>query len=293
VGIMFMDKQEFAPVIIIGMHRSGTSMISRMIEALGLFQGQEKDPNNEALFFLDINDWLLRLSGGAWDYPGPFGRLRENPRVRADAVEFIRKRLASRHAITFFGRSKGINFKTPATLHVPWGWKDPRNTFTLPLWLDIFPNARVIHVLRHGVDVAGSLSARNDKVLREGLPAPDKKRGIRENPLFRLSPPLVSSLRCSSLEGGFTLWEEYLYEASTHVKALKDRAIELRYEDFMADPTRKLLELVEFCGLRASRESIVRVAGNALTSRAYAYQGKPDLEMFAASVSARLEVFGY
>ncbi len=30
-----------------------------------------------------------------------------------------------------------------------WGWKDPRNTFTLPMWLSIFPKARVLHVLRN------------------------------------------------------------------------------------------------------------------------------------------------
>jgi hypothetical protein len=288
-----MNKHEFDPVIIIGMHRSGTSMISRMIEALGLFQGKEKDSNNEAFLFQHINDWLLRMSGGAWDYPRPFGLLLENARVRADAVAFIRKRLASRHAISFFGRSSVINFKTPAAVHVPWGWKDPRNTFTLPLWLNIFPNARVIHVLRHGVDVAASLRERNEKILSKALQSPDTKQIIIQNPLYRLHHSLVSSLRCSSLEGGFSLWEEYLCEARTHVKALKDHAIEFRYEDFLADPIKNLLALVEFCGLRANRESVVRIAEDALTSRAYAYRSKPDLEMFAASVEARLEEFGY
>ncbi len=82
-------------------------------------------------------------------------------------------------------------------------------------------------------------------------------------------------------------------EARTHVKALKDHAIEFRYEDFLADPTKNLLELVEFCGLRASLESVARIADNALTSRANAYRGKPDLEMFAAAKAARLGEYGY
>ncbi|HUL00926.1 MAG TPA: sulfotransferase [Nitrospirota bacterium] len=288
-----MSKLEFDPVIIIGMHRSGTSMVSRTIEALGLFQGIEKDTNNEAFLFQHINDWLLRMSGGAWDYPGPFALLLGNARVRAGAVEFIRKRLASRHAISFFGRSGAINFNTPATVHAPWGWKDPRNTFTLPLWLDIFPNARVIHVLRHGVDVAASLKARTEKIENEASSSPGKNKKLRMNPLFRFHLPLVDTLRCTSLEGGFTLWEEYLCEARAHVQALKDHAIEFRYEDFLADPTKNLLQLVEFCGLRASRDNVVRIADNALTSRAYAYRGNPELEMFAASVAARLGMHGY
>ncbi len=42
-----------------------------------------------------------------------------------------------------------------------WGWKDPRNTFTLPMWLKVFPNAKVIHVLRDKESVARSLMKRN------------------------------------------------------------------------------------------------------------------------------------
>jgi hypothetical protein len=288
-----MNKQEFDPVIIIGMHRSGTSMISRMIEALGLFQGIEKDPNNEAHLFMEINDWLLRLSGGAWDYPGPFGLLLGNASVRADAVEFIRHHLASQDAISFFGRSIDTDSITPATVHVPWGWKDPRNTFTLPLWLDIFPNARVIHILRHGVDVAESLRARNEKVLSEAPPSPDKEQIIRQSPLFWLWPSFVDTLRCSSLEGGFTLWEEYLCEARAHVQFLNDRAIEFKYEDFLAKPAKTLRELAEFCGLHANRHAIARIAEGANKTRGYAYRDNPVLKRFAAGVATRLSRYGY
>ncbi len=39
-------------VIVIGMHRSGTGMISRLVEEMGLFVGTEKDGNNKSLFFI-------------------------------------------------------------------------------------------------------------------------------------------------------------------------------------------------------------------------------------------------
>lgn len=35
-----------SPVIIAGMHRSGTTMITRMLEEAGLFVGKRKDPRN-------------------------------------------------------------------------------------------------------------------------------------------------------------------------------------------------------------------------------------------------------
>jgi hypothetical protein len=39
------------PVIIIGMSRSGTTMLVEMLEQLGLFVGRKKTRNNEAVFF--------------------------------------------------------------------------------------------------------------------------------------------------------------------------------------------------------------------------------------------------
>jgi len=39
------------PIVIIGMHRSGTSIVTRMLGQLGLFVGKKKDMNHEALFF--------------------------------------------------------------------------------------------------------------------------------------------------------------------------------------------------------------------------------------------------
>jgi hypothetical protein len=58
-------------------------MITRMLENLGLFVGKRKEENHEALFFKRINNWLLKQSGGAWDYPDPIRKLLNNADVRA------------------------------------------------------------------------------------------------------------------------------------------------------------------------------------------------------------------
>ena len=42
---------KYNPIIIIGMHRSGTSMLSKILEDSDIFLGNNKDINNEALFF--------------------------------------------------------------------------------------------------------------------------------------------------------------------------------------------------------------------------------------------------
>jgi len=70
------------PIIIIGMHRSGTGMLTLLLEELCLFIGKEKEENNEALFFFRINEWLLHQCGAAWDHPQPLYRLLSNFELR-------------------------------------------------------------------------------------------------------------------------------------------------------------------------------------------------------------------
>jgi hypothetical protein len=43
------------PVIILGMHRSGTSMVSELLDQLGLFVGRELQDDHESTYFLDLN----------------------------------------------------------------------------------------------------------------------------------------------------------------------------------------------------------------------------------------------
>src|SRR5687768_5428442 len=70
------------PLIILGMHRSGTSMLARMLEACGLFVGAALEENHEPPLFRKINDRMLALAGASWTRPEPFlGRISEVPFV--------------------------------------------------------------------------------------------------------------------------------------------------------------------------------------------------------------------
>lgn len=281
-----------APVIIIGMHRSGTTMIAEMLSEAGLFQGRDKDPNHEPVFFMEINDWLLRTAGGAWDQPKPFKYLMENSAALDKAVNFISGRLKSRHAASFFGTRKWP-FLSPANPPKgQWGWKDPRNTITLPFWLKLFPKARVININRHGVDVAASLLYRNGKDLQALLTG---KKGVsRRNPLIHLRPSIVvDSLRCSTLEGAFSLWEEYMEAATSHSGSFENRWLSISYEDFIASPCEHLQKLTEFCSLQLSTSDLQRITASVKKSRSLSFQSDRELSLFAESVAGRLARYGY
>ncbi len=59
------DEKRKSPVIIIGMHRTGTSMITKLLEEYGIYFGSLKEHHNEAIFFLKINEKILEICNSA------------------------------------------------------------------------------------------------------------------------------------------------------------------------------------------------------------------------------------
>lgn len=141
------------PIGIIGMHRSGTSLVARLLNVAGLFLGDESallpaSEFNEAghwehISFIDINERLLSAFGGDWSDPPllPAGwlQLDEVRLLLAEASEFV--------AETF-------------SAYQPWGWKDPRTTLVLPFWHELLPDTRWIICVRNPLDVVDSLRRR-------------------------------------------------------------------------------------------------------------------------------------
>jgi hypothetical protein len=285
----------FPPVIIMGMHRSGTSMITGLLEELGLLIGKRRQRNFEALFFLELNDWLLRQSGGAWDQPEPIRYLLANAEVRALVLDYIGYMLNSPRVISYLGWSNYLRYRSPQKLPIPWGWKDPRNTYALPLWLEMFPEARVLHVYRHGVDVSHSLQARMTMLLQRGETKHQRLgKRLRIYWFYARRAGFTDSLRCAaSLEDSFSLWEAYMQEARTHVQSLGDRVMEIQYERFLAEPRSGLMQLGRFCGLDVNAAAVDQLAEGVDRSRAYAHRSDPELLEFAGKVSTRLDEWGY
>lgn len=251
-------KGIYQPIIIIGMHRSGTSLLSRMLETLGLFLGKRKDENHEAVFFQSINDWLLRQSGGAWDNPAPIRYLFDSSEITERTSDYIQRYLlTSPRAASFAGLFHYLRYRRLAPLSRPWGWKDPRNTFTLPIWLNIFPGAKIIHLHRSGMDVALSLRRRGRRELRW-------QRWYRSAPLLHWIRPkrggFVHSLRCDHLNAGLALWKEYMEQGHRHVAMLKNRAFDISFETLVREPIRSLTAVVDFCDLPADKAAIERAS---------------------------------
>ena len=101
-----MNKIE--PIIITGMHRSGTSIISKILINKGIFMGSKLDPNSESIFFQRINKWILSCIGSSWDNPQSLKDL-ESEDVNL-IINRLNKALDSRFSKSLFLGKKNLLF---------------------------------------------------------------------------------------------------------------------------------------------------------------------------------------
>ncbi len=216
------------PIIVIGMHRSGTSLLVRLLSELGIHIGQELDVHHEAWCFKDTNKDLLALAGAHWAKPQPFVTALATDGFAARCRELLDACLERRLP------SYGDATQAPA-----WGWKDPRNTVTLPVWLERFPSAKLIHIVRDGLDVALSLHRR---ALRQWLGKATEKR---------MFPPTIGA--------GYRLWKEYVTIGRSHERR-HPGCLAVRYEDLLASPEEELERIAEFAGMAMAAGQAERIA---------------------------------
>lgn len=273
------------PIIIIGMHRSGTTMVASMLDELGLFLGAHLDKNHESIFFQNLNDWALRAAGASWDQPTGMEHLMKSPAHVQLATEYLGMRFEGAASLSFWGLAGFLGRRfLRRGLDQPWGWKDPRTTFTLPLWSRVVPNAKVIHIVRNGVAVAESLRTRELQLLAQAAALHLRRTQSHQYYLFEKKGGFGWSPRCMQLSDGFALWEEYLIEARKNLQFCGLDQHEIRYEDFLRAPAESLAAMARFCGLTPSDELISRVASGCRPERAVTFRSSPEMVAFYDTV---------
>ena len=140
-------------VLILGMHRSGTSMLAGTLRRAGVDLGQVYDtpfPLNptglqEPLALVYMHEHLLEASGGAWHDPPAqvvWGKLH-----RAVRDLFIESRA---------GRPL-------------WGFKEPRTLLVAEGWIEALADWTAVGIFRDPAEVAASLAGRNGFAVDKGF----------------------------------------------------------------------------------------------------------------------------
>jgi hypothetical protein len=141
-GFALLDLK--SPTIVLGMHRSGTSLLTGTLEASGMFLGEvniaapfNRKGNREPEGLRRLHDQILSRVGHSWRSPPDKTILWSEEDLR----EVIRT------LEVFRGRDW-------------WGFKDPRSIWLLEGYLQLFPDAQLIAIAREPRAVAASLMAR-------------------------------------------------------------------------------------------------------------------------------------
>ena len=267
-----------SPFILIGMHRSGTSLIAEILQEACIFMGADcGKTHTKSRLFMRANRLVYTRAHAEWDNPLPVNYLLSEEQVLDDMTEKLRHLVNSPQISTYIGFSRYRKLRSLANLDCAWGWKDPRSTFTLPIWLRIFPQARVLNIYRNGIDVASSLWSREKERSRE-----------LDNPLF--------SCRCMNLERAFELWVEYVQKSFDATAGLPEENVyHLCYEAFLQDPLSEFQKLAPFLGLDVARVDSEALTARVRGNRAYAFQSKPQLLDFYQRVCGHplMQKLGY
>ena len=142
-------------IIVLGMHRSGTSLTAGILNALGVHLGEKligataSNPigHFENAEFVELNDTLLLAANGDAAHP-----------PRLSELEAVRDRFAQKIQRLIARSERDL-----------WGWKDPRTSLTISLYLPFLQNPYVVLCKRDPIQVAESLWKRSGTQREEGL----------------------------------------------------------------------------------------------------------------------------
>ena len=235
------------PVVIMGRGKSGTRLLPLCLSALGVAMATRK-----SMPAADVDDWVFRKVVKRM--------ARRNLFVDSlAAVDEDDLRLFQKTAWRLFQRMQGNpQFATG------WGWKYPETYLIVPYVYKTFPNARFIHIVRDGRDVAFRRHLTDDTETPLGrqilghLGVMDQPRHIR-----------------AALSWQFQV-EKYQAFAE---QIPADRRLDLRFEDLCADPVAVMGQVAEFLGLTMSDEAAATIRGIIRPGTVSQYREESDAQV--------------
>jgi len=253
-------------------------MLTRFVEESGVFMGNKRDVNDEALYFRRINDWILSQAGVTWD--NTYNMKFINRYFIENVCSVIDRRMSSIWISKYLGLKDSIRFGSIYNQTGKWGWKDPRNTLTLPIWKELFPDAKIVHIYRNPIDIAASLRAREYLLERQYEPTFRTRLSqyFLRNRFF-----FYQSSRVHSLLEGFKLWKEYV-ELALAADELYEDVMHIKYEDFLNNPSVVLEELAAHLQVTADRALMGSISAKIDKSRSFAFVEDRELLAFFQSV---------
>jgi hypothetical protein len=235
-------KPSSSPVIIGGNGGSGTRVVAEVLIRSGAYLGYDLNEANDNLLFTYLfkrsQYFSQRLEQGIPGYQRLLGLherllfahppgLRDGRFILSAGLEHAFGRYGWRWVLQRWSNMIRAGATIPVT--DAWGWKEPNSMFFLREIREIYPEARIILVLRNGLDMA--YSGNSQQVENWG-------------PRFQIDPDDLSPAN------RFEYWYRSNREAIETLGLLfGDDFLIVRFEELCLDKSRTLQNLIQFAGL--------------------------------------------
>ena len=178
----------------------------------------------------------------------------------------------------YFGWTNIIKNKSFSNIEKPWGWKDPRNVFTQNIWREVFPDFKMIQIVRHPIDIALSLMKRQKKEIRSDILRKNRNSDVIKALLSISHSNYNSSMVLNSYDDCFKLIEIYFNEIT---KNSSSNCLLVKFEDILSNPELEIGLLLDFCNIPYNPEQLSEVISAIDSNKRYSYKSNPiysDLE---------------
>ena len=237
------DAQTTHGLLVLGMHRSGTSLVARLFNVMGAYLGESAEllpahardnPTGywERTELVIAHDEFLESAGFAWDHVAYFDPAHlpqaSDAALRRTVHDVVRR--LSEHGRT-------------------WLVKDPRLSLLLPFWLDAAPLAACVVVVRDPLAVIASLR--------------ESHRGVYTSHFLLALWEKYYVTLLASLEGrraAFVLYADILAAPVDACRRLSDAARELGVDGLQVPDARTLAAFVETKSAAIRNDAHVRLS---------------------------------
>lgn len=266
------------PLIIIGMHFGGSSLVSEILHQAGIFMGNDRNEKFHSRHFHNINNWIFSQVNATWDNPYNFRFIDQDFTDRV--VKALKRQLKGRSLRAYLDPPR-LRYRKYDRFDFDWGWSDPLNTFTIQLWKHLFDDAHIIHVHRNPVDVAAALQNQN-RQFRHSAESGILSRLQRHNMERKLSHEKVYelSLRTNSIEQGFEVWKQYIVEAIRAEQHTGFHVYHVAYEDLLQNFHHETERLFNHLGFRIPDGALKKTEEKIRDYKAYQFLKNDELADF-------------